>query len=283
MPIESSARSALSQLFEVSWRSAFRVASLAVATRASPVPAGERVVVVAPHPDDELVGCGGTLLEHRRRGGTTTVVVLTDGGASRRIGRSEEETVAVRRAEAERAAERLAVDELIWLGFPEYGWAVVDAADRLAQILGSHAADVVYAPSRVDGHPVHFAVAEAVAAAITSERVRIHQAQVPLTPTLVNRAFDVSPSWSDLLEAYDAYPSQAGAIRRTLRLRRYDAALYGASVAAEAFWEVTANAYRALHTDEPWPRAFFGAREGAFRDGWAYLKGRDERRRLRRR
>src|SRR2546426_12131813 len=38
-----------------------------------------RVLVLAPHMDDEVLGCGGTLLQHARVGAQLTIVYLTDG------------------------------------------------------------------------------------------------------------------------------------------------------------------------------------------------------------
>ncbi|MCH2105723.1 MAG: PIG-L family deacetylase, partial [Planctomycetes bacterium] len=38
-----------------------------------------RVLVIAPHADDEVLGCGGTLTRHIERGDEVEVLVLTDG------------------------------------------------------------------------------------------------------------------------------------------------------------------------------------------------------------
>ena len=37
------------------------------------------VLVIAPHPDDESIGCGGALCLHSRRGDRSSVVYLTSG------------------------------------------------------------------------------------------------------------------------------------------------------------------------------------------------------------
>src|SRR5208283_1519588 len=44
-------------------------------------PAAESVLVLAPHMDDEVIGCGGTLAKHAARGASITVAFLTDGAA----------------------------------------------------------------------------------------------------------------------------------------------------------------------------------------------------------
>src|ERR1043166_8506651 len=40
---------------------------------------GERMLVLAPHPDDEVIGCGGVVFQHLRDGRDVRVAVATDG------------------------------------------------------------------------------------------------------------------------------------------------------------------------------------------------------------
>ncbi len=47
---------------------------------ASPLPAARRVLVLAPHADDEVFGCGGAIMRHADRGVPVRVVVAADGG-----------------------------------------------------------------------------------------------------------------------------------------------------------------------------------------------------------
>src|SRR5690348_6988030 len=42
-------------------------------------PEAGKVVVLAPHMDDEIIGCGGTIARHAAAGASVTVVYLTDG------------------------------------------------------------------------------------------------------------------------------------------------------------------------------------------------------------
>ncbi len=43
------------------------------------IPQGHRILVLAPHMDDEVIGCGGTMVKHADRGCAITVAILTDG------------------------------------------------------------------------------------------------------------------------------------------------------------------------------------------------------------
>src|SRR4051794_35832490 len=48
-----------------------------------PIDTGRRVLVVAAHPDDEVLGCGGTMAWHRRRGDSVHVLICAEGATSR--------------------------------------------------------------------------------------------------------------------------------------------------------------------------------------------------------
>src|SRR5438034_1376400 len=43
---------------------------------------GERLLVLAPHPDDEVIGCGGVVARHIRDGRQVAIVIATDGAAA---------------------------------------------------------------------------------------------------------------------------------------------------------------------------------------------------------
>ena len=248
-------------------------------------PGGLRVLVVAPHPDDEVAGCAGTLLLHRARGDAVTVVHVTDGRQSRALGLDREEMVRRRRQEAERAAEMLNVD-LVWMGLPEGSWWEGEAVSPLVGVISSVAPDVIYAPSRVDFHPEHRRVAAALARALegglAGAVVRIYEVQVPLTSRLVNQVADISAVASRCRQAMEAYRTQLGSLRRTLRGKRYTGLRYRAGSVSESFWEVSAAEYSALHPPnlQPPRSVFRGLRALPFSDPLAYLRGREERSRL---
>ena len=67
-----------------------------------------RILVLSPHPDDEAIGCGGTLLRHVGQGDNVRVVFLTSGEKGGH-GRSEADTLRVREQEAREAARILGV------------------------------------------------------------------------------------------------------------------------------------------------------------------------------
>ena len=72
---------------------------------------GERLLVLAPHPDDEVIGCGGLLALHLRDGRQVRVVIATDGAEA---GNAE-----VREQESQRALLVLGIVPTDFLHFPD--------------------------------------------------------------------------------------------------------------------------------------------------------------------
>jgi hypothetical protein len=154
-------------------------------------------------------------------------------------------------------------------------------AERIAALRPT----VIYAPSWVDFHPVHRAVALALAGALSAAgqdtTIRVYQVQVPLS-TLANMAYPI-PRDPAIQAAIRSYRSQAGTIASTLRLKRYAGALLGRRGEVEAFWQLTAQAYCAVHK-HPSARSetggFRGIRRHALTDPLAFFLGQRARKML---
>jgi LmbE family N-acetylglucosaminyl deacetylase len=248
-------------------------------------PGGERVLVVAPHPDDEAIGCAGTLLRHAQANDRVRIAVATDGRRSRTI-RDPGEMARRRREEAVDAASLLRVEQLEWIGLPECEWQTAELAAPLRALLTAFEPTVVYAPSRIDFHPEHFAVAHALALALddcgVAPRLRVYQVQVPLTPIVTNLVVDIAAFAAECDAALRVYATQAGSLACAYRQRRYSASLYRSAGPVEEFWEMSAQCYVELHHEAPglWPRCFRGMRNFPLTDPLAFRVGRAERRRL---
>jgi len=249
-------------------------------------PGGQRVLVVAPHPDDEVCGCGGALLRHLAAGDAVALLYVTDGRGSRAWGLTPDAMAAQRRTEAAACAAVLGVSDWQWLGLPEWAWEIEALAPRLLAALEGVQPDVIYAPSRVDFHPEHWKTAHGLAAALAqwpgAPRVRAMALQVPLGSRLTNVVCSTQAVQTQQNAAIAAHASQAYSTARTQRMRRYTAAAYGLPGEAEAFWEMTAARYQWLHAAPPstWPAAFRSLRAMPWTDGLAYLWGWRERRAL---
>lgn len=273
---------------ERGWALAFQ--ALAVASnrpigRLQPL-GGQRILIVAPHPDDEAIGCAGTAMLHVDAGDHVCIAIATDGRRSTAM--SDPVNMATqRKKEAVEAARLMRVESLKWLGLPEGEWGLLEMTQLLSSVLREVQPDIVYAPSRLDFHPEHLKVAHALALALETLRdpptcLRVYQIQVPLTALLANLVADVSPLRSQCDAVLDAYVSQTGSVRCTYRQRAYAAKRHGISLQAEEFWEMTVARYIRLHREFPLhrPYAFRGLRHFPLTDPLAYLIGGRERRAL---
>jgi LmbE family N-acetylglucosaminyl deacetylase len=154
---------------EVVWTHSER---LRVLPRFSP-PRLARVVVIAPHPDDETLGLGGTLSMLGQRGCQVEIVALTDGEASHSNASCSRAELAAARA-LERVQALTALDlsnaRIIQLSLPDGG---LRARSDLESLVAAHirGADCCFAPFRRDGHPDHDAAGTAAARACEASGV----------------------------------------------------------------------------------------------------------------
>lgn len=193
-----------------------------------PAPAGRRVLVLAPHADDESLGCGGTLALAAQAGCSVRVLVLTDGrkgydparlppgDEAARIG-FEQALAAQRLQEATAACRCLGLPAPGCLGMPDgaldsaIGWAL----DPLSELLADWRPELIFAPFATDAHPDHMAAARLLARALARVLAR-HQlpadAQVwayeTWTPLPANTFVDIGASMAAKRAAIAAHASQ---------------------------------------------------------------------------
>lgn len=169
-----------------------------------------RLIVVAPHPDDETLGLGAMTTQLTARGVDVHVVSVSDGGAAQPgVSVSDRLRMAtIRRYEMGRAARHLNVPSPISLGFPD--GELTDHENSLADTLVQMLADGgpatwCAATWRGDGHPDHEAVGRAASDACARTGATLleypvlmwHWAHLADPAVPWTRAYSVpSPSWA---------------------------------------------------------------------------------------
>ncbi len=108
---------------------------------------GRRAVVFSPHPDDESLGCGGTILKKKRAGATVKLVHVSDGGGSTTL-IPRDKLTAMRKQESLNAGRVLGVDDIYFLEFPDghLGEYMPAAIERVAEILRRESPEEVFVP-----------------------------------------------------------------------------------------------------------------------------------------
>ena len=170
----------------------------------SRVPAGP-VLVVAPHPDDEIIGCGGAIALHARRGDAVHVALVTRGEGGGDGATRIEETRA--------SGEGLGLASVSCLDSPD-GRVGRDETltARLAALLDTLRPRVVYAPSPFEMHPDHVATLHAVAGALgVRDDVALLLYEVN-TECMASFLLDITPVAEAKRRALTRFASQTGRI-----------------------------------------------------------------------
>ncbi len=188
----------------------------------------QKIIVFAPHPDDETLACGGTIIKKHRQGDEVYVVVMTDGrhSHSHSFGiwqdPTPEEVAVIRRQEAVRVTQMLGVspDRLFLLDFEDTTLKrhVATAAERVLNLLHTISPQEVYYPGAKDRHKDHHATHLAVRQALLKlepSPARFRYVIHGKPPSRDSRSFDVSDVLPDKKAALLQYKSQVTLLYKT--------------------------------------------------------------------
>jgi LmbE family N-acetylglucosaminyl deacetylase len=207
------------------------------------MPPGERVVVLAPHPDDETLGMGGSLRILTESGKKVKVVILTAGEKADPKVTEKQEYSSTRKKEALKAFKMLGVTDYDFLGFPDRELLVnIDKVQSAVHaIVAAFHPDVIYSPSLIELNPDH-RIAAQISSALSSAmdcRCIFYEVATPLRPNIL---VDISKLFKFKRKAVKCYKSQlkiTDYLRIIEALNSYRSLTLGRTVLfAEAFWEV---------------------------------------------
>jgi N-acetylglucosamine malate deacetylase 1 len=208
-----------------------------------------RVLVFAAHPDDEVLGMGGTIAVHAAvRGDAVRIVCVTDGSSTQYPG--DDEKRAQKEGEARRAAAELGVEEYVHLDLPDMRLDTL-AHVEVNRVVEEHVRDfrpeVVYTP-QPDVNQDHRALFDSVAVAtrpLPGQPVRRLLTYAPTSSTewtpapvnwfVPNWFVDVSETLERKLAAFRHYETEQRAYPhpRSERAIRAAAEHHGASCGCE--------------------------------------------------
>jgi len=141
-------------------------------------------IVFSPHPDDETLGCGGTVVHKVRAGAEVAVVFMTDGSASHRGRLPGDELKRLRSAEARVACQTLGIgrEQVVFLDFKDGDLesARDEAIGRTVDILDRLNPSQVFIPCAEDDTPDHLATRAIVTAAVLSRERPVDVYEYPI-------------------------------------------------------------------------------------------------------
>lgn len=209
------------------------VPSTAVWPKMMKKPKGRSILVLAPHMDDEIIGCGGTLMKHVASGDRVTVVYMTSGERGSKDFAVSDELCAIRKAETAEANRIMGLTGSVFFDLPdgsEESWDHM--APRLAELIGRLKPQTIYLPPYYDLHAdhrktnrlLHLACGDGYAGTVC-----IYEVWSPIRPNLL---VNITAQMDKKLEAIHACASQLDAVP-------YDQMI------------LSLNSYRATHAFAP--------------------------------
>lgn len=216
----------------------------------------QKIIVIAPHPDDEILGCGGLMSKYAKEGREVYVLVITRGTPKLY---SDDRIVNVRK-EALDAHKILGVKETVFLDFhaPELDQtSLAEISMEISKVIKKLAIDTIFIPHRGDIHSDHRVVYNASIVAgrpVAGSTVKNIYAYETLSETewaapfgddafIPTHFVDVSDTFDKKLEAMSCFKSQLKPFPNSRSLEAIEALakFRGATVGvlrAEAFMTV---------------------------------------------
>lgn len=214
----------------------------------------KNIVIISAHPDDEILGAGGTLLKHKKQGDNIIWIIATalfEGNGF------SNERITSRKEEIELVAKRLGISATYQLGFPTMrlsSSSLIELVPKISEIFHKEKPNIIYTLNRSDAHSDHRILFDAVAACTKSfrypfiEKVLMYEciSETEFAPALPEKTFlpnyfvNISEFLDTKLEIMKIYESELGShpFPRSLENIRALAHFRGASSGfqyAEAF------------------------------------------------
>ncbi|MBT2581289.1 PIG-L deacetylase family protein [Planococcus sp. ISL-109] len=179
----------------------------------TPLEAAERVLVFAPHIDDETIGLGGTLRRYADMGTHVTIAIITDGKNSNASTVDADKLADTRKQELLSIQELLGFTDIRYLDYPDSQIKQVQSSDRIQSLIEDIRPDTVYVTSLIDAHPDHVYSAHLVASALKKSAhqpkiVREYEINCPVPPSYINCIMDITDQFPVKQQATEAFKSQ---------------------------------------------------------------------------
>lgn len=208
-----------------------------------------KVVVISAHPDDEIIGCGGTLLKHKDNGDEIFWIIITNVFENQGFSK---QCVESRQQEIEKVKSMIGFSSVHKLDYPTMSLdsnSINKMIPQISTLFNEIKPEIIYVMNRSDAHSDHRMTFEAVAACTKSfrypfiKKVLMYEciSETEFAPALPERVFqpnyfvDVTKYFNKKLEVLKLYESELGEhpFPRSIRNIEALATYRGASVGVE--------------------------------------------------
>ncbi len=177
-----------------------------------------KILVIAPHPDDEVLGCGGTITKHTKEGGEVYLCIVTKAYTPE----WSEEFIKNRLKEIEKANKILGIKKTYFLDYPTVKLDTIpqkELNEAISKVVNEVNPDVVYIPHKGDLNKDHRLVFESTLVAtrpinrkvkriLSYETLSETEWGQPIEPFIPNVYIDISETFEAKVEAMKAYENE---------------------------------------------------------------------------
>ena len=207
------------------------------------------IVVISAHPDDEILGVGGTLLKHKKNGDKIYWLITTNIFENQGVSK---ERISSRQKEIKKISEALSVEKVFMLDYPTMSLStssLIEMVPKISKIFTEIEPEIVYCLNRSDAHSDHRITFDAVMACTKSFRypfikqVLMYEciSETEFAPQLPEKVFipnyfvDISSFLEEKMNLMKIYESELGnhPFPRSLKNIEALATFRGASVGVE--------------------------------------------------
>jgi len=245
-------------------------------------PNGEKsILILTPHADDELLGCGAVLKKQAEHSAQITLVNMTDGGAS--MSRLDSELlVKIRKKELKAVCRLLGINNIIHLDQPDGNLKPnEEIIKRVATIIDRIKPEIIYVPFFCDFHRDHVATNLILSSALKRSfhtcAIRAYEVQVPITPLLFNSYVEISDWLQIKKNLLRQYQSQSLVLDNVFLAWNLNASFIQKAKNVEVFFSCDSPTYcwlidNFVSDEETWAKNFYASGNSA-KILLAYLKG----------
>jgi LmbE family N-acetylglucosaminyl deacetylase len=214
-------------------------------------PFGKSALVVAPHQDDEAIGCGGVLCLQTRSGNAAAIVMLQDGADGfEATGLTRQQLTELRNEESRQAAKAAGLTEPpLFLNHARLAESVAEAAEQVRAIIAERKVDAIFIPFVLDAHPDHqwanIILAEALKKVPWNVRVLGYEVWGMCIPNVLVVIDDVIEDKTKMLACFRWANTAIDYTNSTIGLNMFHSRMLGAGECryAERFFEVPREEY----------------------------------------
>lgn len=213
-----------------------------------------KVLVLSPHPDDDILGSGCAIMKHIEQGDEVKIIYLTDGSLGfkdlkRPTDKEKKKLAADREIEARDSADLVGVKDLVF-------WRYRDGLLRMNKtslglmknVIEEFKPEIIYVPWFTDPHPDHLSTSKILAqtlktANLTDLKIMSYEVWAPIYANLILRS---DKNFSKKVEAIKIHKTQNAArsyLEAFVGLAKYRAGMYDAGEYAEAYYSTDSRTF----------------------------------------